>query len=365
MIREPGRPARLADNPFSPLDAMDLVFIDPVGTGYTRVLGGADGAPYWDVMGDAQAVIEIIQDWLRANGRENSPKFVLGESYGGARLAAMLKLGGVRFNGALMFVGALLNEADDNLPYMLMLPSMAAIARFHGLTAAPGSTTEVFDAAYQYALRDYALALLQGADLAGAERDAVAARLSGLIGLPVETIVAKNLRIDVEFYVRELLKSRGLRIGRLDGRVTGPLDAPAARPPYDDPSMKQRSVGGATYEDYFGGELGFRSATTYNSLNLDINAVWTFGPRRGPRPDFARFIGEAMAAAPALRLYSAAGYFDLGVPVAGARYALSHGGIPRERVTFRYYETGHTLFDTDQNLQRVSSDVCAFVRGEG
>lgn len=363
MIREPGQPARLADNLYSPLDTMDLVFIDPVGTGYTRVLNEADGQPYWDVMGDAQAVTEIIQGWLLVNGRENSPKFVLGESYGGTRLAAILKINGVRFNGALMFVGSLMTEGGPDLDNMLMLPSMAATARFHRITNTPGTTAEVFESAYQYAMRDYAVALLQGADLSAAERDNVAARLSSLIGLPTETILAQNLRIGVEFYVRELLKSRNLRIGRLDSRVTGALDAPPARPPYDDPSMRQRSVGGATYEDYFGGELGFSNPTPYNALNLDINALWTFGPRRGPRPDYAGFIGEAMANDPALRLYSAAGYFDLGVPVAGARYALAHGGIPRERVEFRYYDTGHTLFDTDENLNRVANDVRAFVRG--
>ncbi|MGD2133440.1 MAG: hypothetical protein PVI23_11650, partial [Maricaulaceae bacterium] len=293
---------------------------------------------------------------------------MLGESYGGTRAAAVLRADKVRIDGVLMFAGAVrpIGPQGDDLAYMMRLPSMATTAAFHGRSELAGrSVGEIFDHAYDYATTDYALALIEGSEISAADAQRVAERLSALIGLPPEEILAQNLRVGVEHYVRNLLKDNNLRIGRLDTRVTGALDAPAQAPPWDDPSMvRSEANGGATYDDYFRDEIGFVSDRPYNSLNLGVNAAWDYGSGRAGAPNYATFIAAAMEANPALRLYSGAGYYDLGVPVAQMRYNLNHAGVPMDRVSFANYPTGHSLFEGDANLARLTDDVRAFVRGE-
>jgi carboxypeptidase C (cathepsin A) len=227
----------MGDNPYSPLDAMDLVFIDPIGTGFSRPLPGADGQYFWSVTGDARSVRAFIQQWLKTNGREASPRFLCGESYGTTRAAQIVALGeNLTFDGVLLL--SMTGEpAGPDLPFVMLLPTYAATAAFHGKVDPAGrSPGEIFDEALHFAQRDYVTALLQGESLPPAEKARVAAEMSKRIGLPAAFIEEKGLRISRLDFMLNLLKDEGLRTGQIDARVTGRLEDHAdKKPPYDDP----------------------------------------------------------------------------------------------------------------------------------
>ena len=370
-----GAAQRMVDNPDSPLDAVDLVFIDPVGTGYSRPLPGHDGQAFWSRTGDAQAVKTIIADWLKANARQASPRYMLGQSYGTTRAALVAGIGGdLNLDGILLFalVG---NPPGHEMPYVTSLPAFATTAWHHQrIDRAGRSVTEVYDEAVAFARGEYVTALIKGASLTPAEKRATAQKMSALIGLPTEFIEAKDLRLSKEDFMFNLLKDQGVRIGQLDGRATRPLDAPAQRPPYDDPGMNyaepraappavtgivppsQRGL--STVDSYYQEYLKFRTAETYNALNLDVNSAWDHEGMN----DVNAKIGDAMQQNPKLRLFWAAGYFDITTPAYSGRYALDQAGVPGERLKAAYFNGGHSVFTDPANHTALSQAVRNFVR---
>jgi carboxypeptidase C (cathepsin A) len=362
-----GRGREMGDNPYSPLDAMDLVFIDPIGTGFSRLLPGADGRHFWSVSGDAASVKAFILRWLAANGREASPRFLCGESYGTTRAAQIVSLGSdLSFDGVLLLSMTGAPEGPD-LPYVMLLPTYAATAAFHGKVDAAGRTpAEIFDEALRFARRDYVSALIQGGSLAPDEKTRVAAEMSRRIGLPAAFIEAKDLRVGKLDFMLNLLKDRGLRTGQIDARVTGRLEDHAdKKPPYDDPSMFSARGGPQrpTAHLYFTEELKFPAAEQYNPLNLEINAKWTFDVERAMR-DPVSLVGAAMKDQPTLRLFWAAGYYDITTPLANGKYILDHAGVPPERLTIAAFPTGHMPYEGDENLSRFNQAVRDFVTGK-
>ena len=364
---------RMIDNPQSPLDIVDLVFIDPVGTGLSRVLPGGDGHAWWGVHGDATAVREFIQDWLRDHDRESSPVYICGESYGGFRLATMMAdVGPLRIAGLILISPMLdASSADEtqgnDAPYLFHLPSMAAAAWHHGRASrgAPDAATVFADAA-RFAQGDYALALYQGSRLPAAERERIADRLSAFIGLPRDTILAHDLRVDVETFLTALLADRGLRIGRLDARATGDAALLATRrPPLNDPSMTMTTGKGAALDQYFAQELGVHTSRSYVTLSLDVNGRWNWADTPWAGREFyvnpTPAIGRMMAAQPDARVMLVGGYFDLATPYFAARYALDHAGVPPERVTLAAFPGGHSAYDDEANLRGFVREVRAFV----
>lgn len=370
-----GAAQRMVDNPDSPLDAVDLVFIDPVGTGYSRPLPGHDGQAFWSRTGDAQAVKSIIADWLKANGRQASPRYMLGQSYGTTRAALVAGIGqDLNLDGILLFalVG---NPPGHEMPYVTSLPAFATTAWHHQrIDRAGRSVTQVYDEAVAFARGDYVTALIKGASLTPAEKRATAQKMSALIGLPVEFIEARELRLSKEDFMFNLLKDQGVRIGQLDGRATRPLDAPAQRPPYDDPGMnyaEPRSAppaatgvvpaskrGLSPVDSYYQEHLKFRTAETYNALNLDVNSAWD----HEGMSDVNGKIGAAMQQNPKLRMFWAAGYFDITTPAYSGRYALDQAGVPGERLTAAYFNGGHSVFTDPANHTALSQAVRNFVR---
>ena len=372
-LRE-GADQRIVDNLDSPLDAADLVFIDPVGTGYSRPLSEGQGQAFWTPTGDALSVKAVIADWLEAHGREASPRYVLGQSYGTTRAALIAHHGAdLNLDGVLLFA-LVARPPGFEMPYVTTLPSFAASAWSHGRIPRDGRTAQdVYEAAVEFARTDYVRALIAGASLPEDEKRAVAQAMSALIGLPTELILEKNLRLSRADFYLNLLKDQGLRTGQLDTRATRPLDAPAQRPPYDDPGLSYTpprppgavtgqlpasAAGLSAVESYFKEHLGFATPETYEALNLEVNAAWTWGQGED---EANQRLAEAMAANPKLRVFWAAGLFDLSTPAYAGRYMLDQAGVPAERLTAALFDSGHSVFVDPEGLTRLSAAVRTFV----
>jgi carboxypeptidase C (cathepsin A) len=255
-----GDAAHLEDNRFSLLDAADLVFIDPVGTGASMPVKGQDASSYWGVGGDARGVALMIERWLAANGRAGSPVVLVGESYGTARALAVLnetaKAKKALPDGVALLSLAIGDSGGPVISDVVKLPTLASVAWYHQAIDRAGRTVDqLYAEALDFARQDYALALLKGSTLAPAEKRRVAERMAALTGLPVSLLEEKNLRLDNYDFMLNLLVANGLRTGQLDGRVTRAIAESNLRPPFDDPSMTLGASSAQLIETYLKSEL--------------------------------------------------------------------------------------------------------------
>lgn len=357
-----GETAYLQANPDSLLDVADLVFIDPVGTGFSIPEDEGDGALFWSREGDARSVASVIEAWLQRHGREASPRYLLGQSYGTVRAAEIARLApDLGFDGILLFA-LVSNNRQGELDYAVRFPSMAATAWYHERIARDEDIDVVFAQAVDFVNEVYIPALEAGDALEDAQRQAVATAMSDMVGLPADFIAEKDLRLSNRDFMLTLLEDEGLRTGQLDTRATARLDAPARRPPYDDPGLSYHPgepaepVGepalvfdpeqyGSIVEAYYGEMLGFDPERPYRALNLDVNAAWD----HEGFPPAIPYLAAAMEADDGLRLFWAAGYYDLSTPAYGGRYALEAAGIPAGRLTAAYFPAGHSVFVGEEN----------------
>ena len=370
----PGAPQTLIDNPSTLLADADLVFIDPVGTGYSRPLPGVSGAPFWDVTGDATSVAQIIRQEIATLGRANSPHYLFGESYGGVRAATLLHVApDIPFAGVMLLSPALdmtgSNAAAGNdLPYILTLPSYAAVAWRLGVAQKDlASAPAAFEAGERFAQTDYAAALFQGDRLDATTKQALAARLSVLIGVPTAVLLQHDLRLDVETFRRAILQDKNEITGRLNGSVIGSMQTyDKAQPPADDPAMSTagRPSPKLTVDRYYRTELNFPAPTApYRTLALDVNSQWRWSDATGDRFYFnvAPYLGEAMERQPSMRLFAVGGVFDLATPFGAVTYALNHAGAPGSRVRIDRFVTGHMIEDDPDGLAQLRADALAFI----
>jgi carboxypeptidase C (cathepsin A) len=366
----------LVPNPVSPVDATDMVFVDPVGTGYTRLLKEGAGEQFWGIDSDAESVLLLIKTWLEQNGRSSSPVFVMGESYGGTRAAAVAgQAKDVTISGVLLLSPALdfssgVQVVGNNLPYMFLLPSMAATAAYHGVTEAAGrSYLDIFNDAATYAQSEYASALFQGHDIDPAHKQAVAKHLAALTGLDADYILQNNLRIDANEFRDRLLASEGIRIGRLDTRAKGLLsEYKDKRPPGDDPSMSGGSGGGRStgevLDEYFAEQLQVKIDRPYRTLNLDLNSKWDYGQKSGELKTWFTVVPQlqdAMQRDRHLRVFVGGGVFDLGTPIMAARYSTNQVDASPDRFMFGGYEGGHTTFEHEASRIALCNDIREFI----
>lgn len=366
-------------NPTSPLDAADLVFIDPVGTGFSRPFPGVDAKGFYSTSGDAQAVASVIQSWLKANGREASPRYLVGESYGTTRAAHIVRISkDLRFDGVLLI--ALAGETPGReMPHVVSLPTMAAGAWHHRKIDRAGRTVDqVFAEALQFARTEYVSALIQGGSLLAAEKRRIAEKMSALVGLPADLIEEKNLRLSKNDWMFNILKAEGLRTGLLDVTITAPLE-PGQDGAIDDPALgvvPKRAPGAPAGPPpspaaigpvaspvvgrYLTEVLKYPSAEPYYGVNFSVNAAWTH--ERGVNPYEA--LGKAMQADSKLRLFWAAGYYDLTTPAYAGRYVLDQAGVPAGQLTAAYFAGPHGVYEGDANLARFNAAVRDFVTGK-
>ena len=368
-------PYPLLDNPDSLLDVADLVFIDPPGTGFSYLTEGTDPKKYYGLEPDAEAVAKVIRLWLNNNGRWNSPKYLGGESYGTTRTAMVARvLEGATYNdvglNGLILISTILDFAGreptpgNEMAYVVTLPNMAAAAHYHGKVQAP-SVGAIVEEARQFAIGPFATALLKGQDLPDAERASVRAELSRLTGLSEQYLDNADLRVTDQRFYKELLRDRGLTIGRLDSRYTGQDYDNAGEYPDDDPSFYGIDAGyTAAINSWARDTLGFETDREYQSIGREPgrNWQWTLNQGRGAYLNVAPFIGQAMRQNSGLRTFVAQGYYDFATPFFGAEYSLNRTGIPQDRVEFHYYDAGHMMYVRDEDRAKLSSDIRAFIR---
>ena len=370
-------PYPILDNPDSLLDVADLVFIDPPGTGFSYLTQGTDPEKYYGLRQDARAVAQVIRRWINDNGRWNSPKYFGGESYGTTRTAMVVdELEGGTFNdvglNGLILVSTILDFAGreptpgNEMAYIVTLPNMAAAAYYHGKAQA-SSVEAIAEEARQFAIGPYATALLKGQNLPAGERAAVRAELSRLTGLSEEYLDQANLRVTSQRFYKELLRDRGLTIGRLDARYTGRDYDNAGETPDNDPSFYGIDAGyTAAVNSWVRETLGFKTDREYQSIGREPGQYWDWslggGWGRNAYLNVAPLIGRAMRENSQLRLFNAQGWYDFATPFFGAEYSLNRVGIPQDRVQFHYYDAGHMMYVRDEDRAKLSADLREFIR---
>ena len=369
-------PYPLVDNPDSLLDVADLVFIDPPGTGFSHLTPGTDPKKYYGLRQDGRAVAEVIRRWINDNRRWSSPKYLGGESYGTSRTAMVVdELEGSTYNdvglNGLILISTILDFAGreptpgNEMAYVVTLPNMAAAAYFHGKVEAP-SVEAIAEEARRFAIGPYASALLKGQDLPQAEREAVRRELSRLTGLSEEYLEQANLRVTDQRFYKELLRDRGLTIGRLDARYTGTDFDNAGETPDNDPSFYGIDAGYTAAINQWAREtLGYQTDRQYQSIgSVGGQWDWSLGSGGGRQAylNIAPLIGQAMRQNSQLRLFNAQGWYDFATPFFGAEYSLKRPGIPQERITWKYYDAGHMMYIRDEDRAKLSADLRDFIR---
>lgn len=374
--RRPAPPFELVDNPHSILDVTDLVFVDPVTTGYSRAVEGEDDAQFHGVEEDVRWVAEFIRLWTTRNERWDSPKFLAGESYGTTRAAALADhlesrhgwypSGVILVSSILAFQTARFDPGND-LPYPLFLPTYTATAWFHGKLepTLQADLRRTLDEVEEFALGDYTTALAQGDRLDGATRASVETRLARYTGLSREYVRSTNLRPVIHRFTKELRRAERTTVGRLDSRYTG-RDSDAAGEHYDyDPSYAAiRGVYTASLNHYLRAELGYEYDVPYEILSGRVRP-WNWSRGGNSYVDVAHQLASAMSRNPHLQVYVANGYYDLATPYFATEYTFAHMGLApelRDNVRMAYFEAGHMMYVHEPSLAALGADLVAFVR---
>lgn len=372
-----GPPYALTDNALSLLDTTDLVFIDPVSTGFSRTEGDTNPGEYHSVSGDIQSVAEFIRLYITKFDRWLSPKYLAGESYGTTRAAGLanflqsrsIDLSGIVLVSAVLDFGTIRFDEGNDLPYALYLPTYTALAHYHKKLVddlAQRDLPELLDEVEAWSRQTYAPALMLGAELGDDERDAIAAQLALYTGLDKDLILRSQLRIPQSRFSDNLLAKEQNVVGRFDGRIVGPdLDRTSDRSGTSDPSY-YRVAGGftATFNDYVRNELGYETEKNYGIL---VGLRWNFDRTNNNYLYIADDLRTAMAENPKLKVYVAAGYYDLATPYYAAEYTLNHAIThpdARRRLTVGHYESGHMIFTHRPSLEKLRGELVEFINAE-
>jgi carboxypeptidase C (cathepsin A) len=367
----PVPPARLVANEHSILDVSDLVFVDPVSTGYSRI--EKDGKPeeFHGVEGDIDSLADFIRRWVTEHRRWSSPKFLLGESYGGIRVAGLaeelqsdygMSLNGVILLSSLLDFRTLSPSQGNDLAYQVFLPVYTSVAHFHGKLK--GDRDALVKEARDFANGDYALALHAGLSLDPAKRQAVAERLAALTSLPVDLFLDANLRVDPTRFRGELLRAEGKVLGRFDARVAWPAnDLSSPWPDYDPSFSLALGAYSTTMLAYLGDELGWKEDSPYEILTGKVQP-WKMGGGNG-YVNTAGKLATAMRDNPHLRLLVMGGHADLATPPDGIDYSLAHlfelPADARRNIVRTQYEAGHMFYLNPPDLAKTRKDLVEFI----
>ncbi|MHB8303674.1 MAG: S10 family peptidase [Acidobacteriaceae bacterium] len=376
----PPAPYHLVPNPYSLLDKTDLVFIDAMGTGFSKPVAMGTLKEFLGVDQDVLAFNRFIARYITVNQRWNSPKFLIGESYGATRSAALsysLEKSGIALNGVVL-VSSNLNH-NEHAPglddeYINGLPSYAATAWYHDKLANKPSDLKTFlEQVRTYARGPYAEALAQGQNLSAAEEDQVAQKLSQMTGLSVQYLQESNLRVSASDFRKELMRDDRRTLGRYDARFEGiDMDAVGEVPTYDPSSAGITGAFVAAFHSYLADELQYTTDDIYHVTAHGPNFRWDWkhtppdgsgGRGREQVPDVALDLGAAMRQNPHLQLFSANGYFDLATPFFQTEYDIAHMELDptlRKNIRFGYYPSGHMIYLNADALKQLKGDLAQF-----
>lgn len=379
LMDEQGNPSpppyRLVDNEYTLFDKTDLVFIDPVSTGYSRPVPGEKADEFHNIKKDIESVSEFIRLYTTRNKRWASPKFVIGESYGTTRAAGLSghlqEQHGMYLNG-IMLISTVLNfqanrfDPGNDLPYILFLPTYTATAWYHRqlvpeLQADLSKTLAEVEA---FALGEYTLALMKGSALPAEERLGIVRQLARLTGLSERYIEQTDLRINIFRFTKELLRQQGLTVGRLDSRYTG-LDRDSAGEHFEfDPSYAAiQGIYTATLNQYVRAELQFESDLPYEIL-APLYEKWKYDTYQNQYVNVAETLRQAISMNPALKVFVANGYYDLATPYFATLYTFNHLGLNEKlqnNISMVDYPAGHMMYVHLPSLQKLKADLAAFI----
>ena len=368
-------PYKLVDNDASLLDITDLVFIDPVSTGYSRAVPGETPNQFHGVEEDVESVADFIRLYTTRSKRWSSPKFLAGESYGTTRAAGLSgylqQRFGMYLNGIVLISSILNFETADfatgnDLPNILYLPTYTAIAWYHKKLSPDlqSDLQKALEESRKFAIGEYADALMAGDVLPAAQRAEITQKLARLTGLSADYVDRSNLRIEINRFTKELLRNERRTVGRIDGRFIGiDRDAVGETPEFDPSIAAIIGPYAGMLNDYVRNDLKFDSDLPYEVLTGRVQP-WNFKPYENRYIDVAETLRGAMTQNPSLHVFVAKGYFDLATPFFAAEYTFDHLGLDptlRSHLTGAYYEAGHMMYVHPPSLAKLKQDIAKFM----
>lgn len=366
--------ATFPDNSNTILRAADLVFIDPVETGFSRAAAPDGTSRFLGVDGDVEAVSDFIHNWMTAHERDSAPVFIVGQSYGGFRLANLLpSVGDVNVQGLVM-VSPMLNASASasDLGNVFAFPTMVTTAwRFGKSSIEASGEAEAWETARRFSETELLVALEQGDLLDQSEKQRLASEIASMTGLPADLVLEANLRVDIQDFLETLLADDQLLVSRLNTaktEATKPVSANPDRPAAaNDPSLglgRSNKILAADIAAYLTDMTGLDRGEEYRSLNLDANFAWDWSGanRELFYADATPLVAEFMSANTDARLLVFGGYRDLATPLLATRYALTHGGLPQARVELAMLPSGHSPFDEEALKAPFAERIYAFIQ---
>lgn len=380
----PPAPYKLEDNANSLLDKADMVFIDPVGTGFSHAVGKAQNKDFWGVDEDVKMFAQFISIYTNRNHRWNSPKFLIGESYGTFRSVALgnylqshdgMYINGIVLISSVLNLGTISFNPGDDTPYILYLPSYAATAAYQKMLKDPPADLNAFiTEARKFAATEYADALMKGSNISSGEKEDIAKKLSRFTGLNEDYLLKADLRVSLPQFNVELERSRGLTTGRYDSRYTMPTYDLLTEYAEEDPSyVAVRGAFTAAFNAYTREELKVTIERSYEVLSGEIGGNWDWkhhGPgSSGYFPGSANVSGDliqALMTNPHLHVQVENGYYDMATPFFATEYTMDHLFLPgnlRSNIQLEYYAAGHMIYLHEEDLAKLKSNIGALIDG--
>jgi carboxypeptidase C (cathepsin A) len=378
----PPPPYKVIDNSGTLLDKTDMVFIDPVGTGYSRAVGKAQDKDFWGIDEDVKSLAQFITLYVNRNSRWNSPKFLIGESYGTFRSAALgnylQEHDGMDFNGidlisSVLDLGTISFQPGSDLPYVFYLPSYAATAWYHKiLKDRPDNLQAFLDEARKFAQTEYAAALMKGSKLSAAEKADMAKKLTRYTGLSEEYLIKADLRVKLGQFMEELQRNRGLTTGRLDSRYTGfTYDLLSEFAESDPQSSAVTGAFTSAFNTYIRDELKFVQERNYHAISEGVGNNWDWKHQTGRgrgffpgSPNVEGDLAQALLSNPHLQVEVENGYYDMATPFFATEYTMEHLGLPeplQKNIRLQYYDAGHMMYLRDEDLAKLKSNIAALI----
>ncbi|NGX57848.1 MAG: hypothetical protein K940chlam3_00745 [Chlamydiae bacterium] len=375
MNGTPERPYHLVDNDFSLLDQTDLVFIDPVSTGYSRMAKDVDKKKFHGVKEDIESVGEFIRLYTTKNNRWTSPKFIAGESYGTTRATGLanylyekdrMELNGIMLISTILDFQAYYFAMGNDLPFATFLPSYTATAWYHKKLERDllENFFETQNQVKEFAMGEYATALMKGNNLSSEEKKDIAAKLAKFTGLDENYILQSNLRINISQFTKQLLNEKDRLISRFDGRITGIDQDPTSSQVSYDPTLSLLIPAfTATMNQYLYEDLEWKEEREYEILSSVW--PWDWSKAKNQYLNMNEDLLELMTQNPHFRVFVGSGYFDLATPYTATDYTFAHlpiDPILRNNITMKYYDAGHMMYIHKPSLVKLKKDLEAFIQ---